>query len=412
MQKIKRLIHLSSTLIELIIREKRLPQRLTENYFFHFPGYILRRFQQQLKSVKSENTPVVYLPHIGQRYVFQILHLLSLAYPEVILVWDFNINNYIKLGYEGRRLFSLKNLKIVSQASHNLPTEVVVSPDNNQSNLLKITAAKKQIIIENDVSPEPKPDSFMLPYGVHPYFLQNYEKFNSSIKELRSQDRAISVFFSGATAFVVDKYLVERYYHVPSRDRCVEFLTENSPRLNIAIIQEFKERKKFNDNPSRYKDYSLVLCKCKGLPEKWLAELSTANFFLALPGSHMLMCHNAIEAMAVGTIPIISYENWFFPNLINGKNCLTYKSLEELPQVIAYANQLDKSVIETMRKAVIDYYDRYLNLVEVVNFIKNYQGSQLHLYINHEDAETLRNVTDKSILTRGGSLQTLPSITK
>ncbi|MBD2493039.1 hypothetical protein [Nostoc sp. FACHB-280] len=409
MQKIQRLINLFSALIELIIREKRLPQRLTENYFFHAPGYIVRRFQHQLKSIKSD-TPVVYLPHVGQRYVFQILHLLSLAYPEVIFLWDFNINNYIKLGYEGRRLFSLKNVKIVPPASYKLPTEVVVSPDNNQSEFLKITAAKKQIIIENDVSQEPKQDSFMLPYGVHPYFLQNYAEFNSSIKKLRSQDRAISVLFSGATAFVIDKYLVERYYHVPSRDRCVEFLTENSTRLNIAIIQEFPERKKFNDNPGRYKDYSLVLCKCKGLPEKWLDELSTANFFLALPGSHMLMCHNAIEAMAVGTIPIISYENWFFPNLINGENCLTYKSLEELPLVIAYANQLEKTVIEKMRKAVMDYYDNYLNLVEVVNFIKNYQGCQLHLYINHEDAETLRNLTDKSIITRGGSLQTFLSI--
>ncbi|WYL93968.1 MAG: hypothetical protein HEQ35_08865 [Gloeotrichia echinulata IR180] len=412
MKKLIDLGNLLSYFIEFIIREKRLPQKLTENYFFHFPGYARRRFEQELKHVKSEGTTLVYLPNLQQRYVYQLLHIFSLSFPQLIfLCKENNIKEYINLGYEGRRIFSIKNLKVVSTIPDIFQADVVVICDNNENNendVSKFTAKKTQIIIETDVSQKPKTESFMLPYGIHPYFLQNHEKFNTDISQLRLKNRSISIFFSGNTRFLGDKHLVERYYSVPSRERCVQFLTENSTILNICVIQKFKERKNFNDNPNKYKDYSLVFCTCKGLPEKWLNELSNANFFLALPGGYMLMCHNAIEAMAVGTIPILSYEHWFFPPLINGETCLTYKCLEEIPQVIAYANKLKKNVIEKMREAVINYYDRYLSVLRVVDFLQKYEGSKLHLYINHEEAETLRKVTDKSILSCGGSLQALP----
>lgn len=119
------------------------------------------------------------------------------------------------------------------------------------------------------------------------------------------------------------------------------------------------------------------------------------------------MCHNVIEAMAVGTIPILCYEDWFSPNLVHGENCLTYKTLDEIPNLIKLANSMNPNEIERMRRAVINYYEHYLNPSKIADFIKSYKGSKLNLYINHEDADTLREVTDDSILRTGGTLQSL-----
>ena len=38
----------------------------------------------------------------------------------------------------------------------------------------------------------------------------------------------------------------------------------------------------------------------------------------------MPMCHNIIESMAVGVIPITNYPEWFDPDLEHMKNCIVF----------------------------------------------------------------------------------------
>jgi glycosyltransferase involved in cell wall biosynthesis len=392
--------------VEFILREKRLPGRLTENPIVQSLGYLKAWLKNQLKSVDLEDAIFVCLPNIGHRYIYQTLHLLSLAYPNVIFILNFSLENYIKLGYEGRRLFSIQNLKILSQPPLKISeSTTILNSAQNYNSASQWSQAKLRIFMESDVSKSPDESSFLIPYGVHPSLLQNYDQVNHEIVNLQTKTRSISIFFSGIVGYVTDPHLVERYYNIPSRLRCVEFLVEHSEQLNIHIIRNAQERRKFTNCPEDYKKFALVLGLCKGSPKKWLIELSNADFFLALPGGYMPMCHNVIEAMAVGTIPILSYENYFFPALTHGKNCLAYRHLEDLPGLIKSASQMDHKTIEAMRNSAIEYYSLYLNPSKVANFIRHYQGSTMRLYINHEDAETLRQVTDASILRQGGSLQ-------
>lgn len=407
MNKLKQLFFLFASLLELAYRERRLPGRLTENLFIQAPSYIKIWIFNKFKLVDLEESAFVHLPHLRHRYAFQVLHLLSLAYPNVIFLWDFNPKNYIALGQDGRRLFSLKNLKIMPVSSKLKTQFIFESPQLLLTQNPKDRQSQLTALIQPDVSEEPQDNSLLIPYGVHPSFLQNFRDFNSVIPKLRNQKRYVRVFFAGNIGFPKDKHLVERYYGIPSRLRCADFLVEQADQLNILVIRTFNERRYFANYPETFQKYSLVLALTKGESKKWLNELAMAAFFLALPGAHMPMCHNVIESMAVGTIPILSYDNYFSPALEHGKNCLIYRDLEDLSASIKMASQMDSETIRQMRAAVIEYYERFLNPSKVATCIRNYQGSKLHLYINHEDAETLRKVTDKSVLSRGGDLQHL-----
>ena len=46
------------------------------------------------------------------------------------------------------------------------------------------------------------------------------------------------------------------------------------------------------------------------------------------------MCHNAIEAMAVGTVPVLEYASLFSPPLEHGVNCIDLSSFEDIDDAI------------------------------------------------------------------------------
>lgn len=93
--------------------------------------------------------------------------------------------------------------------------------------------------------------------------------------------------------------------------------------------------------------------------EKWRHYLSASNFLFCAPGMTMPMCHNVIEAMSVGVIPILNYADWLNPSLTDGKNCLVYGAKKEIHTAINHALQMSLSEIEAMRGNVLDYFQRY-----------------------------------------------------
>ena len=72
------------------------------------------------------------------------------------------------------------------------------------------------------------------------------------------------------------------------------------------------------------------------------------------------MCHNAIEAMAVGSIPIVAYADWFDPCLEHGKNAIIYSGKEDLVNKIKIVQRMTYDQIQHLRKGCLEYYDKYL----------------------------------------------------
>ena len=103
----------------------------------------------------------------------------------------------------------------------------------------------------------------------------------------------------------------------------------------------------------------------------WLENLSKTDFFLSPPGISMPMCHNAVEAMAVGTIPIINYQEWFNPSLKHMENCIVFDDKKDLINKINVALEMDQYKLIQMKKSAIEYYENYLNPIRFISNIES-----------------------------------------
>lgn len=116
------------------------------------------------------------------------------------------------------------------------------------------------------------------------------------------------------------------------------------------------------------------------------AYLSEFNFFLCCPGVVMPLCHNFVEAMSVGTIPVIQrqYAEVVYPNLRNGENAILFENQEELERLLkndlfAISEVELKSLGENAKK----YYHEFLTPNNVVMKINESIGKSM-VYLNAE----------------------------
>lgn len=170
--------------------------------------------------------------------------------------------------------------------------------------------------------------------------------------------RPARIFFGGNTEQgKYDKELIGEIYHMLSR------------REMLAVAEEiFPNGKTFRPadaaewlGPNKFCPY--VLCEtqhCKIPQERWLEALGKADFFLACPGVDMPLCHNLIEALAAGCIPILQYSNYLPPPLTDGENCLAFTDAAGLRETIAKALALSPEEIRILRENVRKYYDEFL----------------------------------------------------
>ena len=138
-------------------------------------------------------------------------------------------------------------------------------------------------------------------------------------------------------------------------------------------------------------------------PKDWLPDLSKADFFICPPGYVMPMCHNVIEAMAVGTIPIINYPEWFNPDLRHMENCIVFGDRDDLVKKINEVLDMGSQQVAEMRDRVIDYYENHLKPRKFINDIESREENKV-IVLMITDKTTRKNVTrlnKKSILITG-----------
>ncbi len=85
--------------------------------------------------------------------------------------------------------------------------------------------------------------------------------------------------------------------------------------------------------------------------------------------------HNAIEAMAVGTIPILQYDALFYPPLKHLKNCISYRDYASLDEAIQTALTMDEAQVQQMKSEVLDYYNQHLAIDQTINKIQDFAHS-------------------------------------
>lgn len=95
--------------------------------------------------------------------------------------------------------------------------------------------------------------------------------------------------------------------------------------------------------------------------EGWRAFLARFRFFLALPGQVMPLCHNAVEAMSVGTVPIMHerYAGLFRPELRHRDEVLTY-GREDLGETLERALGMEEEEFAEISERALGYYRAHL----------------------------------------------------
>ncbi len=109
--------------------------------------------------------------------------------------------------------------------------------------------------------------------------------------------------------------------------------------------------------------HPFVLCEtqhCRIPGERWLEAMSKGDFFLACPGVGMPLCHNLVEAMAAGAVPILQYSRYLTPELEDGVSCLAFHDADSLGKVVSRVLAMDREEIAGLRRGTKAYYDAHL----------------------------------------------------
>ncbi len=170
--------------------------------------------------------------------------------------------------------------------------------------------------------------------------------------------RPARIFFGGNTEQgKYDKDVIREVYHMLSRR---EMLTEAIAAIAPDMIHRPKDSAEWL---ASREFHPFVLCEtqhCKIPPQRWLEALAKADFFLACPGVGMPLCHNLIEALTAGTIPILQYADYLPPPLRHGVNCLAFSDAAGLREIISDVLTMSQEEIRAMRANVRDYTNEFI----------------------------------------------------
>ena len=198
-------------------------------------------------------------------------------------------------------------------------------------------------------------DELAFPVFVHP---QITVKTRLPLTYQVDDERPARIFFGGNTEEgKYDKDIIRDVYGMLSRR---EMLAETIAAMAPEMIHRPKEAAEWLASPEFH---PFVLCEtqhCKIPQERWLEALAKADFFLACPGVGMPLCHNLIEALAAGAVPILQYADYLPPPLHHGVNCLAFSDAAGLREIIGAVLTMNQEEIRSMRANVRQYYDEFL----------------------------------------------------
>lgn len=218
--------------------------------------------------------------------------------------------------------------------------------------------------------PMPMVDSFYI-----------YKFHEASARNAAFSDRNVRIFFAGR--FDEDGYSrheLSTYFQCFNRITLFNLIKINFPEHLIVNppLDELNSLK-----PEKIVIYDRRASNIE--PFQLIEVLRQVNFFLAFPGVVMPLCHNIIESMSLGCIPILQYPHLFHPPLVSGKNCLSFHDEESLKIVVQKALHADHEEINLMRNNVIRYYSQYLSPEGAIENLMSEKGHTKEVFLIAEN---------------------------
>lgn len=244
-------------------------------------------------------------------------------------------------------------------------------------------------------------DPIIMPFPMHPLQVNTSPE---QIEAARSRQRTLRIFFSGDTNHYGREW--------------VRYPSPKLPRKPIidAIIADLGPSLQIVDDPAVFRGLGQggYINKCvitasseiRIEPQDWLDTLTMSDFFLSPPGIVMPMCHNIIEAMAVGAIPITNYPEWLDPHLRHMENCIVFDDRADLIAKLNGVLAMGEAEIARLRRNVIEYYDAHMRPVTFIDRIERHPdpGFPILMYTERNMAKNPKKLGKHSILMQGTTL--------
>ena len=333
--------------------------------------------------------------HDNGRYLFVLLKTLASSFSKVAIN-RLSLTDYYRMGTYGRKIFSISNLVV----DNSLPAERkdrLLIYDRSAPDL---SGWRSRIRIETDISLA-QPDDVpwvLMPYCMHPNVYTLFER--AEIQALRCSARTLRLFFTGSvrpSLYSGRGFWQTAGFDLMSRVQIIDTIKAN---LGDAIAQ-IDTQEDLDPLLSADAPNKIVLGDSQQIyvqPRNWLPLLSRCNFFICPPGIDMPLCHNAIEAMAVGTIPLLNYPHWFSPGLEDLHTCISYRTESELIEKVGLICSMPVAQIAEMRENVIHYYETHLAFDGFYQRLNSTNHPQQTLFLNTGDRNILERITPTSVI--------------
>lgn len=287
----------------------------------------------------------------------------------------------------GRFIYELSRVTICTKPA--VPVDLLVT--DCRKSFATPGPCRKKVLLLPRTSGAGKGNKPQLPYPMHPnaYRFRYFDK----LAGLRGQERKCRVLFSGNTdEAAYSNPVIGRVHGKLNR---VEVIGALLRHLDGACLRVVKTKEDLIGQTEAYfPGIRLYLWQwspaaSRGLDirvpnEQWHDFLATGDFFLCCPGIVIPQSHNAIEAMAVGAIPILQYAEYFHPALAHGVNCIAFSGEADLVEKIWEVMRMDASAVARMRLNVIAYYEKYLHHATVAAMLAGVPEGGTEVYYYNE----------------------------
>lgn len=222
------------------------------------------------------------------------------------------------------------------------------------------------------------------PFPMHPNMYT--DEISKLIVSNRKNEKRILIFFAGNTSKVeYSRDSILEQFGLINRYKLIQSIKKNfSKRLWEPVFQK--------NTPNCVLNYSLsnmiVLIESTNFSlsiHDYLSYLSQSAFFIGAPGVKMPFCHNLIEALSLGTIPILEFPELFNPPLEHEKNCLVFKGEDGFLEVIEdILSGKFKATIKSMSNNARMYFEDNLDPAKIIKEIESNKKVS-EIYLNTED---------------------------
>lgn len=219
-----------------------------------------------------------------------------------------------------------------------------------------------------------EPNRFFIPITMHPIFYHR-NTWNAPIEHSK---RKHSIFMAGNFNDELYGNSNEKHFNVLSRTTLYKILLQKGA---LTAIDSMDDLNRILDQEANHQCIIVNAEICRIPINALRSYLNRFSFFMACPGVAMPYCHNIVEAMSVGCIPLIQkeYALMMHPPLTHKVNAILFSSSEDIIETIQEIYSMNEAAIEVMSNHVKAYYNNHLTPTAVVNKIINSTNSTFYL---------------------------------